>query len=598
MDQGSLHRWRHFLKTQRSMVGILALGLIVCTGVIGYTLYLSRQLLDCPQWARDCQVSNAIQWTRRNIGVVQGIATAIYTIGLMCLVYFARQVSASAIWPLLRKQKFNVDQVETYLSAIRGSIMDIPASMLLINTASTALILIITTTVSLVPLTAAPIVGNVYNRENQTWMFESAYRVGGGIGRVFAQTNPPACSGAESLSSYIAWSRKLSQEPMPEYREWVVDRSKLRDRGNLTVRAVKTEIRIKCHPYEVTPLNSNGTVSFFFKTNIARHDREETRVNSSAHVQVRAAPALTVWVDDYNFQTANRTSATLVFAAVNGTVEGGSTTSLLGPSSSSVSSISAIACDVDLELRDDVLIVGQGGPMPSENITISAIAGMRNYGRNAQTQNKTNEDALWFAVAPVLVGLSLSGAQPMYYGHESLPIPYTSTNTVANSWTVSEIEHFIRVSIGAVALSASRIHEISQREEVFVSSSTRIRKLEQSRVVYLVFPMAAILAGVICLVICNNHLHRQSGISVMRTASMNELLESSQVRLRCNYTDAEMRQVQGASKTIVLNASSEILLPHNGLDVEPDNCIDHFSSAIPVSSSPASRRHSEAQVIH
>ena len=202
--------------------------------------------------------------------------------------------------------------------------------------------------------------------------------------------------------------------------------------------------------------------------------------------------------------------------------------------------------------------------MASKNVTISAITRMRDYGANAQKQNKTNEDALWLAAAPVLIGLSIGGAQPMYFREFDLPTSYTSTNIVGNNWTISEIEHFVQVSIGAVALAAARVYNTMHPEEVVISSYTTTRKLEPARVVYLVIPIAVILAGTVCLVICNNYLHRQSGISVMKMASMNEILKSSEIRLLSDHADIEMGNERPASKSATVSTSSEVLLGDRG----------------------------------
>ena len=599
MDKGTCYRWRQFLGKQYFIVAVLAFGLLACIGTIGYTLFLSRQLLACPSWALDCQISNAMQWTSRNIGLVQGVATAIYSIGLMCLVYVAQKVSEPTVWPLLRQQRFNIKQLETYLSAVRGSVMSLPASILFIRTTSMGTIVLVTAVVSLTPLSAAPLVGNVYDRGNRTWSFDSNYTLGGGIGRIFAQTNPPVSAGAESLSSYIAWSRWLSQEPLPEYRDWLIDRSTLEDRGALTVRAVKTDIQINCHPHDVVPVTlvDSDTESFCFETDMGRHNGEGMAINNSLLAQVEHAPALAVWINDYDFQTVNKTNATVVFAALNGTIEEGSTGSILQPSIGSTTAISSIACDVVVEFRDDVLIIGEGGPLTSKNITVSAISAMRNYGPNAQTQNKTNEDALWLAVAPVLIGLSTGGAQPMYCREFDLPTPYTSTNTVGNNWTLSEIEHFVRVSIGAVALAAARNYNTLHPEGAVIASSATTRKLEPKKVVYLVIPMAVILAGTLCLMICNNYLHRQTGISDMKMAGLGEILKSSEIRILSDHADIEMTQTPAVSKSATVSTSSEVLIHRNSPDAESHEVIDHFSTAIPVSSPLASTGLSEAQPI-
>ena len=97
----------------------------------------------------------------------------------------------------------------------------------------------------------------------------------------------------------------------------------------MTVRAVHSKIDIHCEGFTVPQINSNkhGTVNVATPMSKPKHDGRA--MNSSNVVLVRIAPAMTVWPDDFTFEAANRTSAKLVFVAINGTIEGGTQAEVL-----------------------------------------------------------------------------------------------------------------------------------------------------------------------------------------------------------------------------------------------------------------------------
>ncbi|KAF1948137.1 hypothetical protein CC80DRAFT_395622, partial [Byssothecium circinans] len=156
-----------------------------------------------------------------------------------------------------------------------------------------------------------------------------------------------------------------------------------------------------------------------------------------------------------------RTATTLVFAALNGSIDGGSTTQL---QHNKIRNISSIACDVDVDLVNDRLIVGQEVPQPTAPPTINSVehllVGRPNvtlhkdrHRYDPKGTNTLNELALWFGVAPITAGASLFGGAPMWmYIENDLPRRYTSSNEGYNSgWTTQYIENFIRVCIGSAA---------------------------------------------------------------------------------------------------------------------------------------------------
>lgn len=74
--------------------------------------------------------------------------------------------------------------------------------------------------------------------------------------------------------------------------------------------------------------------------------------------------------------------------------------------------------------------------------------------------NTSNENALWFAVTPIMVSIGADGTQPMFYNQANrtvryLPVPYTSSNKMNSTWTIFGVEEFIHVFIGDMRVLAT-----------------------------------------------------------------------------------------------------------------------------------------------
>ena len=156
---------------------------------------------------------------------------------------------------------------------------------------------------------------------------------------------------------------------MAQYRDWYIDRKALANRGNMTVKAVRMEKTVSCAGTAVQQIDiadqPNEVIKF--STKMARHNARGQNKYSSDSVQVRTYPALAVWADDFVFEDTYRTSATLVFAALNGSIEGGLGTFV---TDKHITELSAIKCNIDIEYVDDVLRVGNGGLQVAPQVTL------------------------------------------------------------------------------------------------------------------------------------------------------------------------------------------------------------------------------------
>lgn len=552
--------------------------------VIIYTLRLGRQYLTCPTWSIDCEVSSFASWTLKNLALAQGIATVFELGGLVAIAYAMQCISETAIWPLHNNRPLSLDEMDIYLTIARGKIPPLRRMLQLFRSIRSALFLTTTIVATCTPFTAAPLLGYVWARVEATQQIRSSYRVGGGIGRLFAQTNPPVSVGAESLGAYISWSRELSQEPLREYRHWIADRSALIDIGNLTARAVRVQDSIACQPFELIELASPEPDIAAFSTQIDQRNSVSRMMNSSDHVKVRIAETMAVWADDFSFIHANRSSIVLIFAAFNGSIESGIVSQLSSAAYPHSTTISSISCSVDIEFIDDILVIGSGsGIQPSSEIPmLSSIDGIHVSFRNSTTNislNTLNENALWFAAAPVIVCPSVDGAQPMYYKDPARPLNISSTYptgytkapfqthesaTPNNTWTLAEITDFARVAIGATAMASSQNFRADHKEPAIITSQIYTRKLDPRRVKYLAMPLVAVLIAEVALLWWNIKMHQEMGLPVVKMAKSRDILDcvqtakmASTTRLQAGLADSG-RFTQAEEDAARTNSASEV----------------------------------------
>ncbi|KAM7213272.1 hypothetical protein V8F06_011338 [Rhypophila decipiens] len=531
--------WWVFLAANLSIPAAMCIGTIFSIVAIVYTNSTSKQVLDCPAWATSCP--RADDWTIDHLGTVQGIITLLFLIGLVALAYAALAVCEAAVWPLLSRQVFTISELEAYLSTTRGSILSAPRALMATKTVATGLVLACAVVVTLLPLAAAPLVGYAFTPTLVPVQLEGNYSTwSAGITQLYAQTDPPTSVMVDVMAEYNSWATDPSSEPLPEYRNWYINRETLAQRGSFSGTAIKLQTSVTCQPHPVKQRKREGLLWNAFETNMTRtreslSGKNEPAKAESSDVWVRSLPQLTVWVDSFAFVSDHRTTATLVFAAFNGTIQGGEWTPVvLGSTTGS----SSIACKVDIEAQDDILTVTEPDIFIPANTQPGAIlSSINNTLKPSSSRGAINELLLWFTVAPLLVGSSVDGTQPMFFNstQTNTAVAYTSSTPAAterNTWTMSGIESMIRLSIGALAQATSTNSPSSSQTETQTTLKSTIKslKMDPARSLLLIIPPLMILAAGIAISVWNTWVHRREGIPVMRMAGLGEMLKSAQTR--------------------------------------------------------------------
>ena len=550
--------WFAFIKSNLDIPFAFFSGWSCIFAVLGFTWWLSRRIWICPDYAVGCHTEQPIPSINRNPNLTQGGVTLIYSVGLAALVYAAHTAAEPLLWPLLSLQSFKISEFEVLLAAARGSM---PATAFAFWWAGfkswTAFgVFLLISLITLSPLSAAPVVGQVYERVNITHTFSSQYQVGGGIPRLFAQTNPPDVALSEVLSSYVAISMDLATEPMPDLRESIVDRAVLANRGHgMTFKAIRAHTDIACRGTKVEQIETDKESVVKFATKMHQNDRFGRPKNSTNEVEIRTFPALSVAAFAYEYLDAFTTKSTLYFLSLNGTIEGEEVTQLTGKAAEHTQWVSAVACDVSIRLEDYEWQVGGGSAGNSQTI-LSSLAGLRLRKANTTEDDGLygyNEQALWFAMAPLLVGQSVSGTQPQFQSQwnqtrTGLPTGYTSSDKRNNVWTISELEAFIRVSVGTVALASARAFQEDHPDPVILVTRAFTPKLEPKRVFYLLYPPLFITACGVILIVWSHHLHKTLKLPIMRMANYSELLKSSQSNSLRGVAERESHRLHTPSR--------------------------------------------------
>lgn len=518
-----------YISTSPALSLSFGAGIVMIIAAIGFTFWLSKQTFTCPEWAVDCHVIDSVAYIRNNITQVQSIVATVYTLGLSALAYSVCAFAETATWPLIKKQHFTLRELDTHLSACRGSVPSITLAVRSIRTGETALVLTVLAFTILGNLASPTLVGHVYNKVNETVILQSKYTPGGGIQGRFSQVSPPTSFIPQAGNFYSSWSLSISDEPMPEHRDWYIQRLSLAKRGNFAAHAVRVEKSITCQGYK---LDQNSSTDLIFRTNMATHNPRNHGVNHSATVHLRDVAQFTNWVYDYEFTSVNRTRATVVFAALNGSIDQGIWTDVQG--SQIVSGASAVACDIEVGFVNDILKVGDTQDLNTNFLDSNRLNAVETIHDDWPPPDKSlNEVLLWFAVAPVLCGTSRDGRQPTFYNASNayyaseLPVVDTSRNVIKNNnWTISGIQHFINVSIGAVTLATAPFFF---RNQTVMHTQFVRAKLDRSRpFLLLILPLLGI-ASAIALATWNSWAHRRYRVASVRAAGLAEVAESSKI---------------------------------------------------------------------
>jgi len=520
--------WRLVL-CNPTLILAFVLGIACILATFGFTVWLSKQIFSCPSWAVGCYVEESVNWASTHLGLVQGIINTFYGLGLSSIAYCGYKFGEAAIWPTLYLQPYTLKEIDTRLSVLRGSLVSLPRGLLSARNLRTATVIILVALSAASLQTGSIVLGFVYTRQNITNNYESSYGVGGGLGLPVTQYNPPGPLPAEmtsALSYYTSWASGLSAEPMPDQRDFIVDRSNLSLVGDLSLYALKAEKTIQCAGRSLQLIGDvSGESESNYYLEIATNINGTIQGNSPDVVYIRLQPRMTLWIDSIKWINATRTISTLVFAAVNGSIEGGlTTTATASMVENGYYGISAIACTVDVELIDDQFSTGNGA---SDFATVSSLNTVAGPAAYKSPYGDQGDLALWLGVSVIGYGISVFGFQPMFSNTDPLPQAYTSTeeSTSQNEWSIATLVNFIEVGSGAVAMTMTRqwISDI-----IDVPSRQDALQLETARVPVMLVPPIIVIILVISLAVWNAQVHSRLGIPEMRLAGVRELIESSQ----------------------------------------------------------------------
>lgn len=514
---------RRFMLSNPGLLLSTISGLVCILALFGFTLWLSKQLFWCPEWAQDCHVQASVSRIADDLGLVQGVVAAIYAVALAGLVYTACALGEAAVWPILHKQAKTLKQLDSFLLASRGSIASLLPAYMATRSAEAFVVMVCITVATITPLTGSPVVGYAYTKQGIATEFTSTYQVGAGMRNRFIQTTPPSrLTGpvTDAFSLYTSWASELSQEPMPQFRDFVFNRAKLEDRGDISINAVEVQKHINCTG-RVVELLDHDNASVTAMTHMEK--RNTTRL--------RNQPELTVWVDRIRYLSEMRSTSTLVFAAINGSIEGGNFSEPTETMKEhGFNGLQAVACDVDVNLVNSSF---QTGDDAAEFATVSHLNMLTGPTHPESPYGPRGDLAVWFGVMPVAMGISVHGAQPMFKDRDPLPRVFaTYTRSDSHHWKLETLCNFINVSSGALATSLYSVKKADtpdyRPENTTLTSRKTIRRLDPSRSYYLLIPPCVILAMTLALAFWNYWIHERANIPIMRLADVAELIKSSQ----------------------------------------------------------------------
>ncbi|KAF2636557.1 hypothetical protein P280DRAFT_522190 [Massarina eburnea CBS 473.64] len=286
-----LHNW---------FIILAFLGGLICTiSVFFYIWWISGQRYNCPDWAQNCTVERSILYYRHNSTIIQGALTTTYSIGLAALLCTTCALAEAAIWPLLNQRPYTFAQLDTYLAASRGSLVQqvlaIRPAFRTIN--GSVLLLCIFICTALHPL-GATIVGYSLSLPNGTlYDMQSNHSTTATTGFKFHQRtggSPPLTGAIMTATNLVpTWSNGLADEPLPQYRDYLVNRKDLAKVGNTSAHAIKMEKSIQCSPFTIRDFKDVG--SLYFETSIRFNNSLDKALKKTLEnkVRVRIEPRLT-----------------------------------------------------------------------------------------------------------------------------------------------------------------------------------------------------------------------------------------------------------------------------------------------------------------
>jgi len=310
-----------------------------------------------------------------------------------------------------------------------------------------------------------------------------------------------------------------------------VDRESLLVLGNLSVNAIEVSMSIKCSAF---PISLSGSV---YSNDYGRYQDYQWKVNTADYgsLWVRLQPQLTVWVDE--IIKTNETSARtrLVFAAINGTSDGGYTN--IPPANSKMHKmeydrVSTLACDVNVNLFDSQLCTWNDSSRCDTNVTLSELA-------HFVTPHKRGMWAIaaWLGAVVETYGVSVWGAQPLFGAGPtinvlnttwSLPVPWTSTEAgtgTSTHWTQGNLTRFIEIGSSAFAMSLAASWTNGTQ---VLESSLPLKRVDWKRSLILLLPLGLALVCVPVLMLLTFIMHKGANVTTVRLGTTAEVIASTQ----------------------------------------------------------------------
>jgi hypothetical protein len=513
----------------------LALGTGGAIACFYFALWLSNQIFECPDWALWCTVRPSVFLILDNFQLAQGIVSTLYGICISAIAYATYKLAQTAVWALLARRAFTFGAIDDYIAATQGSIPSAPAAIMQVRTVQHLLVLGIVVSVSVLLKVDSIIVGHALSLTDVPTILYSNQTLGGGTGIQFLQTQPASRlpgAAAGAYLNYLAWAQGYETEPMPEYRNFLVDRRTLAKLGQVSVNAMEATTSISCYGF---PINFTGEIVVPYNEDL----QWEVNTNFSGLLNIRLQPYLSVWVDAVD--QVNTTSATtrLVFAAIKGTIEGGYNN--IAPAGSDmatksfVNSIATLACDVEVSLSDSYLCTALSPETcGSPNVTLTSSSNLVPHAPGGLLTN-----AIWLGAAIETYGINVAAAQPLFdHGPPiqndnlsiSLPVPYTSSlgdiKDASPQWSLKQLTDFIEVGSGAYAQAMSQAHwpnGTSVLESVYSS-----KRMSTNRVYLLLLPPALAVGSVLLLSLLVVAMHATTKVPYFRLGDSSSFVVSSQ----------------------------------------------------------------------
>ena len=526
------------MRRNRWILAIFATGTALAIGCCAFTYWLSTQKFACPRWALDCSVSDFVRRIAGSLNQVQGIVGAVFTVSIAMMAHATYQLAETTLWPALTSTAFSLCDIDNYVALTRGSLTASPMALSRARGVGQVTVLLAVTLIGMLRFADSVIVGYAYSLTNVTTTFKSNYTSGGGLGLTFDgfQSNPPGMlpgAAGAAASIYTSWASGLSSEPLPDLRQFVIDRANLSAVGNFSAFAVEAYTDITCSPWPIE---------------IARETKDKLYVEANMSqdaLEVRQQPMLTLWVDRWRNVSAARAVTTIMFAAINGTIEGGFKN---GPTDAMrelgyTNGVSSVACDVDVGLRDGTVCThSDPASCPPPKMILSELETIGPPQCDGKDKNMYCI-SVWLAAAVNTYGVSIYGTQPMFSPPfrsgdirqprqllnttTPLPLAWTSTASSGTSydWTQETLKNFVQVGSGALAMTITR-HFLKDSGDL--ESTLVMSRLKTSRSLLMFLSPGLVMASLVVVAVMSKVMYKATNVPDVRSGATSEIILGSQ----------------------------------------------------------------------